>query len=43
MGARALSKHVLRSAEGFWGSIEGLSEEKRNENAFLKLKQIIEN
>lgn len=43
VGARALSKHVHRSAEGFWGTIAGLSEEKRNENAFKKLKQIIEN
>ena len=43
VGARALSKHVHRSAEGFWGTIHGLSEEKRNENALAKLQQIIEN
>jgi len=41
LGARALSKHVHRSAEGFWGSALGISEDKRNENAFNKLKEII--
>ncbi|CAI2374750.1 unnamed protein product [Moneuplotes crassus] len=43
VGARALSKHVHRSTEGFWGTILGLSEEKRNEHAFNKLKQIVQN
>lgn len=42
VGARALSKHVHRSSEGFWGKILGLSEEMRNEHALSKLKQIVE-
>ena len=43
VGARALSKHAHRSAEGFWGKVTGLSEEERNKNAFDKLKEIINN
>lgn len=43
VGARALSKHAHRSAEGFWGKVSGLSEEERNKNAFDKLKEIIHN
>jgi hypothetical protein len=43
VGARALSKHAHRSAEGFWGKTTGFTEEQRNKNAFEKLKFIINN
>mmetsp|Transcript_15546 Transcript_15546/g.13589 ORF Transcript_15546/g.13589 Transcript_15546/m.13589 type:complete len:86 (+) Transcript_15546:393-650(+) len=42
VGARALSKHIHRSTDGYWGTIHGLSEDTRNEHALSKLKQIVE-
>ena len=38
VGARAMTKHVQRASGSFWGTINGLNESQRNENANFKIR-----
>ena len=41
VGARAMTKHIQRKSGNFWGTVEGLNEQQRNENANFKIKSML--
>ena len=41
VGARAMTKHIQRKSGDFWGTVEGLNEQQRNENANFKIKSML--
>jgi len=41
VGARSMTKHSQRQSGDFWGGINGLNEQQRNENANFKIRQIL--
>lgn len=41
VGARAMTKHIQRKSGSFWGTVEGLNEQQRNENANFKIKSML--
>ena len=42
VGARAMTKHVQRASGSYWGSINGLNEKQRNDQANFKIRQILD-